>query len=175
MSDTAYQIDGRRLRALAEVDAMPSSLRECVHEFGLPIVRCCVKYGVSDPIHMRELVREIWDGAREGKQTNGVYGTVDWLLIKSGGVSSATLMRVLADHGLTIVPLDPTREMLAASMAEVSGFNIKCTREEKHRLRLRAALVAASKTPFAPSEARRRRMKAASATPSPPDTLGDKT
>lgn len=156
MSDTAYQLDGKRLRALAEVDAMSPELRACVHEFGLPIVGCCAKFGITNPAHIRELVREIWDGAREGRQTNGVYGTVDWLLIKSGGLSSATLMRVLADHNLTIVPLDPTREMLNASMAEVSGFNVKCSREEKHRRRLIAALAAASKTPFAPSEVRRR-------------------
>lgn len=167
MSESPYQIGGSRLRALAEVDAMPTVLRECVHEFGLPIVRCCLKFGITNPAHVRELVREIWDGAREGGQTNGVYGTVDWLLVRSQGLSSATLSRVLADHHMTIAPLAPTREMLNASMAEVSGFNIKCTREEKHRRRLAAALVAASKTAFMPSGHRRRNSRA---TPNTTDT-----
>lgn len=166
MSESPYKIGGKRLRALDEVDGMSSGLRECVHEFGLPIVRCCLKFGVSNPLHIRELVREIWDGAREGGQTNGVYGTVDWLLIQSRGLSSATLSRVLADHNMTIAPLEPTREMLSASMAEVSSFNVKCTREEKHRRRLAAAMKAAARAELISSKTRRQ-IARASKSPQP--------
>jgi len=161
MGRTASELGVVRLRALDEVDGMPSELRECVHEFGLPIVRCCLKFGVRNPVYIRELVREIWDGAREvGPQNNGVRGTLDWLIVQANGLSAATLQRVLADHNMTIAPLFPTREMLNASMAEVSGFNVKCTREEKHRRRLVAALAAASKSALEPKRARRQALRA---------------
>lgn len=59
-----------------------------------------------------------------------------------GPVSSKMLLRFLADNHLAVVSMTPTRAMLAASMAEVSGGNIRCTREEKHKRRLEAAIRA---------------------------------
>jgi hypothetical protein len=133
----------KRSKSLEDTDALPPELRECVHEFGLPIVSACAKHGVKSKAAIRELVREIWDGARQTGQSNSAYGTLDWLLIQHGAnISAKTLYRVLAEHSLVITTVEPTRSMLAASMAEVSGFTVRCTREEKHRRRLRAALRA---------------------------------
>lgn len=131
------------IRALNATDNLPISLRECVHEFGFPIVEVCMKHGVTDPRHIRELVKEIWAGARQGGQRTGVWDTLDWILARAEGpLSSKTLLRLLADNNLALVTAEPTRAMLEASMSEVSGFNVRCTREEKHRRRLRAALRA---------------------------------
>jgi hypothetical protein len=44
---------------------------------------------------------------------------------------------------MVIVPIDPTRAMIDASLSEVSGFNVRVTKEEKHRRRLKAALETA--------------------------------
>jgi len=135
----------KRLRAFAVVDSMPSELRGCVHEFGLPIVQACLDAGVRDPRRIRQLVHEIWAGAREGLgQRGGARNEIDWLLMQNRGsvVSYGTLRRVLAQNNMAIVPVAPTRAMLDASMSTVSGFNVRVTREEKHRRRLEAALRA---------------------------------
>jgi hypothetical protein len=142
LSDTA--VGAKTVRSFAVVDDMPADLRECVHDYGFAIVTACTQVGVRDPKRIRQLVREIWAGARQGGQRSGTEGTLGWLLALNGGaLSYRTLVRVLADNNLTITPLFPTRRMLAASLAAVSGFNVRCTREEKHRRRLHAALVAA--------------------------------
>lgn len=134
-----------RHRALETADDLPPELRRMVHEFGLPIVTTCVKHGVKSPAHIRELVRDIWAGARQTSQGGGnAHGTLDWLLMQAGSnISAKKLCRFLADNNLVICSTEPTRTMLDASMAEVSGHNFRCTREEKHRLRLRAALRSA--------------------------------
>lgn len=132
--------------SLDRVDAMPRPLKECVYDYGLPIVEVLVKHGVKNPAHIREIVREIWNGARSGvqRQHSNPLGSADWLLTQSvGQISIRALMRTLSDNNMVIVPVSPTRAMLAASMAEVSTFDIKCTKEEKHRRRLRAASRAA--------------------------------
>lgn len=134
-------LQGIRERALRTTDAMSSSMRECVHEFGLPIVQGCLDAGVSDPRRIRQLVATIWYGAREAGQSGGALNTVDWLLTQTGGIPNAkTLCRILHSSGYAIVPFEATREMLNASMNEVSGYNVRVSKEEKHRRRLRAAL-----------------------------------
>lgn len=70
---------GKRQRALDEVDAMPESLRSCVHEFGLPIVSVLDKYGIRDPRHIREIVRECWTGARQTGQRVGAWSAIDFV------------------------------------------------------------------------------------------------
>lgn len=136
-----YTMSSKRLEHLASVDAMPHALRECVHEFGLPIVRTLVKFGINDPRHIREIVREIWLGPRQEGQRTGALTTLDVLMAR-GPVSSKMLLRFLADNHLAIVSMVPTRAMLDASIAEVSGGNVRCTREEKHKRRLEAAIRA---------------------------------
>jgi len=144
MIETAYEIGEQRRKQLVIVDEMSPHLRQCVHEFGLPIVRACVMAGVDDPRMIRMLVKEIWNGARQLGQKSGARNTLDWLLAQAGaGISSKTLHRVLEDNHLVISSTEPTKAMLQASLAAVSGGNVICTKEEKHRRRLRAALNAA--------------------------------
>jgi hypothetical protein len=136
-------LGARRLKALDDADGLPPDIRECVHEFGMPIVTVCLKHGVRDPRHIRELVREIWEGARHIGQRRPPMGALDWLLIQAGAqISAATLVRMLRDNNYCVTPIDPTREMLNASMREVSGYTERITKEEKHRRRLRAAIQA---------------------------------
>jgi len=136
-------ISAKRVDQLLAVDAMSPELRGCVHEFGLPIVHACLNAGVTTPRAIRRLVSEIWGGARQQGQQSGARNTIDWLLVQAGaGISSKTLNRILNENNLAIVPCSPTRAMLDASMKEVSGYNVRCTREEKHRRRLIAAIRA---------------------------------
>jgi hypothetical protein len=136
-------LGARRLKALDDADGLPPDIRECVHEFGMPIVTVCLKHGVRDPRHIRELVREIWEGARHIGQRRPPMGALDWVLTQAGAeISAPTLLRVLRDSNYFVVPHDPTRAMLNASMREVSDFSQRITKEEKHRRRLRAAIQA---------------------------------
>lgn len=135
----ATQISRRRIEALEQVDAMSPGLRQCVHEFGVPIVTVLTKFGIREPAHIREIVNMIWLGARQDSQRTGAINAIDFLLAR-GPVSSATLIRLLAENSMVITTVEPTKAMVAASMAEVSGFNVTCTKEEKHRRRLHAAL-----------------------------------
>ena len=150
------QISQRRAKALQDVDTMPGDLRACVHEFGYAIVQACLNAGVRDPRHIRHLVREIWDGARQPAQRIGcrkrpkVFDHLDWLLVQKGAsVNSECLLRFLAEHSLLVVPLEPTPMMVDASLEEVSGYNVRCSKREKHQRRLRAALQASRKHLFA--------------------------
>lgn len=138
-----HQMSDRRRRQMAFVDDMPPGLRACVHEFGLPIVFACLEARVTSPAAIRQLVAAIWAGARQVSQRSDAYDTLDWLLVQADSrISGRTLRRVLAGYNLAIVPESPTRAMLNASMAEVSDFQARITKEEKHRRRLRAAIRA---------------------------------
>lgn len=139
-------IGKRRQGALDRIDEMPADLRSCVHDYGLAVVVACMKYGVKKPNQIRDLVREIWEGPRLLGQRNGPLSSLDWLLIQSGStISARTLTRVLHDHSHCILPTDPSTAMIEASMSEVSSFNERITKREKHRRRLRAAMVAGVK------------------------------
>lgn len=139
-----HTLSAKRHSTLDRIDAMPAGLRECVHEFGFAIVNALVTNGVTKPSAIRQIVATIWAGARQECQRTDARNTIDWLLSQSGtGVSSKTLYRLLAQNNMAIVTVEPTRAMLNASLAEVSGHTVKCTKEEKHRRRLRAALRAA--------------------------------
>lgn len=134
-----------------EVDMLPLEHRRIVHEFGYSIYRALLRAGVRNPGAMRNLVNEIWHGARGSTRMGkpvGVRGSaniasLDWLLIQSGSnVSAATLLGHMRQAGLVIVPLEPMRQMIDASMETVSGHNVLVSKEEKHRRRLRAAIEA---------------------------------
>lgn len=136
-------LSAKRINQVLAVDALSPELRQCVHEFGYPIVHACLNAGVSSPRAIRVLVSEIWSGARQQGQKSDARNTLDWLLLQAGAcISSKTLNRVLNENNLAIVPCSPTRAMLDASMREVSGHSVRCTREEKHRRRLIAAIRA---------------------------------
>jgi len=139
----------RTLRGLERVDQMPSDLRRCVHEFGLPIVDACVNMGVKEPQRIRQLVHEIWSGTRETwKQAprhgaSGLVSKLDWLLTNAGSpINALGLVRVLWQSGFVIVPLAPWACMVNASIEEVQHHGI-LSKQEKHRVRLIAAVRAA--------------------------------
>lgn len=136
-------LSARRQRAWDDVDAMPAEWRAVVHEYGYAIVHACRECGVREPQRVHELVRIIWDGARSDWDKRRRGGVLDWLLIEAGSpLSTAAISRVLGNEGLAILPLVPTRPMIEASLKEVSGGNVRCTKWEKHRRRLAAALAA---------------------------------
>lgn len=145
----------RRKKSLAVVDEMPAPLRRCVHEYGSPIVNVCVKFGVKSPRHIDEIVREIWDGARNPNtrmnargeaSANIIHDKLDWLLMQAGASTSAkTLVRFLWERGFVIVTREPGQAAIDASMSTVSNFDMRVTKERKHLLRLRAAIAAQAK------------------------------
>lgn len=122
---------------------MPPELRALVHEFGYAIVNAFLVCGVRKVSTIRHLVMEVWAGARQPSQVGGAEGTLDWVLMQAGAeINAAKLERLLADFNLRIVPAEPSREMIEASMAEVSDFTQRITKREKHRRRLTAAIKA---------------------------------
>lgn len=141
-------VSKRSIREFDEMGRLSPGLRECVHEFGFAIVNSCRQVGINEPRHIRMLVREIWDGARQPMQRNGAVGMVnrlDWLLVQgSAGVSASQLLRYLFDHGFIVVPREPTPPMVDASMDAVNHMGV-VSKRQKHHNRLRAAHKAAVK------------------------------
>jgi hypothetical protein len=142
----------RRIESLAKVDAMSPALRACVHDYGLPIVQACLNAGVTSPSRIRQLVAQILMGAREASQrphrageNNRVPFTVDMLLAQSGsGLTAEGLAHLLWQNNVVIIPKEPTRSAVEASMEEASNSNVRVTKETKHRLRLKAAIKASA-------------------------------
>lgn len=133
----------RASKQFAEIERFPAELRQCVHEYGYPIIKQFICCGITKPGQIHNLMREIWEGARSSRQSRQRSGILDWLLIQAGAeITAAELCRALRASNLIIVPTTPTKAMIEASMATVSGFNLKVTKMDKHRLRLLAALDA---------------------------------
>lgn len=134
----------KRERALMRTDGMSSGLRACVHEFGYPIVYTCLEMGVSDPNRIRQLVFVIWSGARSIGQKSDPGQMMQWLDQQAeGDVPPATTRALCLHSSWLFIPSGATRRMVEASMAEVSGFNERVTKWEKHSRRLNAALTVA--------------------------------
>jgi hypothetical protein len=145
------RVQARTQRELQITDSMTRELRECVHEFGLPIVERLMWHGVTSPGAIREIVREVWDGARQPSQRlygaagASVVNKLDWVLIQANcPISAKRLIRVLADRSYTITPSHPTAAMINASLSALHNHGL-VSKHEKHRLRLIAALKAAQK------------------------------
>lgn len=136
-------VGARTLRSMDAFDRLPAPLREAAREFGLPIVTVCAKFGVTNPRHIAELVTEIWAGARQCAQRSDTNQSIDWFLLQNeASVTRRQLFRFMAENNIAVVKAEPTRAMIDASLAAVSGFNVRCTKDEKHLRRLRAALRA---------------------------------
>lgn len=141
--DTKMVVSGPRNKALDEVDRLPPDLRACAHEYGLPIVTVCMKHGVKKASAIHELVREIWTGARQTSQRRVPSSTLDWYFSQAGlDMNTATLLRLLDNQSLIIIPKFATREMIEASIKTIANFDLRLTKHEKHRMRLNAALIA---------------------------------
>lgn len=142
-AEETWTVARKTQASLDRVDAMSAGMRRCVHEYGEIIVMVLHKHGIRRPEHIDEIVKEIWEGARQHRQRRPLLGTLDWLLVQNGcDLSSATLGRILHNNSMAIVATEPTRAMLDASMRECSEFRDRVTKEEKHRRRLRAAVRA---------------------------------
>lgn len=146
MSQQENMMAARTYRSLDFTDSLPPDLRACVHEFGTAIVEVLMKHGVRNPDHIKEVVMEVWRGSRSFAQKSDTpepLRCVEWLMNQSGcDLPVKTLWRVLYLGGYAIVPLCPTRAMLDASMAAVTGGKVVCTKEEKHRRCYSAAVKA---------------------------------
>lgn len=147
------RLPARVLRALDRTDNMAPEIRACVHEYGYAIVNALLNAGVTQPAQMRNLVREIWEGARQPHQASAerknrpsFLDKLDWILIQAESkISAVTLVRVLRDNAMVIVALEPSPAMIAASMSTVADHNLRITKTEKHRRRIRAAIEASVK------------------------------
>lgn len=144
-------------RTLDWVDDLPKPLRRCVHEYGPDLVRTMVNIGITKASHIDLLVKEVVHGARQPHQRQGrtigdrsergtpVAAHLDWLLIQAGaGITAARLIRLMASNGLLIVPIEPNELMVETSIAETGKLGL-CSKQQKHRARLRAANHAAAK------------------------------
>ncbi len=144
-------VSKRIMKSMDAVDEMPPGLRACVHEFGFAIVNALRSNGISNPPQIRQLVHEIWMGARQPTQRTGfrqspMLGNLDWILLQAGaGISAKTLVRVLRQHTMVIVPCEPSSIMVDASMDAVNHMGV-VTKAQKHRNRLRAAIAASTKS-----------------------------
>lgn len=151
MAGRAYSKQERSERALQDTDAMPSELRMCVHEFGYAIVNAMRQAGVTKPGVIRQLVHECWQGPRQPLQNqhrsagSSALNNLDWLMLQcKAGISAATLIRVLRQNSLIVIQIEPTQQMVEASMHFTEGRGI-LTKSAKHKGRLRAALDVAVK------------------------------
>jgi hypothetical protein len=136
-------VSDRTQEHFKEVDAMSPEMRACVHEFGYSIVAAFAQFGIRNPTAIREITRACWEGPRSPRQRRPVNGTLDWLLVQSGAqINAAQLCRVLRMNSLLIVPQTPTKSMIDASMNEVKNHGTLCSKHDKHRIRLVAALAA---------------------------------
>lgn len=138
------------------VDRMPAHLRPLVHEYGLSTVLAFLAKGITKPQDIRHLIGAVWVGAREpgNKAANDEHrGThrsmvaLDRVMIGlGGGVPAVKLARALYHLGYAVMPYShPTAEMVAASMAAVTGFDPMLTKKDKHGRRLSAAMHAYAK------------------------------
>lgn len=107
---------------MARIDAMPKEIRELVHEFGLTMVQAFLDQKITKPSSIRHLILQVQRGSLDTGTSSGSAG---WMQ---------------AGRCMVVVPQEPTDAMINASMETVSNFDVKVTKFEKHRLRLRAAL-----------------------------------
>lgn len=156
MGEAAFEegirLPARTLKALDRTDAMSPGLRACVHEFGGEIVHTLTSVGIDDPNQIRSIVHSIWMGARQPAQRNPIGRTrspvldnLDWIMMQAGaGITAATLLRVLWQHSMVIVPREPSTIMVGASMDAVKHMGT-VSKAQKHHGRLKAAIYAATR------------------------------
>lgn len=150
--EEGLRLPARTLKALDRSDAMPAELRACVHEFGWEIVSTLTAVGITDPNQIRAIVHSVWMGARQPAQRNPIGRTrspvldnLDWIMMQAGaGITAATLLRVLWQHSMVIVPREPSTIMVGASMDAVKQMGT-VTKAQKHHGRLKAAIYASTR------------------------------
>ena len=135
------------------VDRLPAAYRALVHEFGMSMVNDFVIAGVGDPKTIRRLIAVVRRGAREINNkrppniaTAPALNALDVVLTQMGaGIPGRAVAGALRDLDYLILPISPTKVMIAASMATVANHDVRVTKEGKHERRLQAALRAADR------------------------------
>lgn len=134
---------------IENVDNLPPAFRALVHEFGWSIVRAFMDCGMTQPHRIRHLIHTVWQGNKEPANKRKSAGpgsralsSLDDLLIQSGSsVNAQTVIGLLRSADLAAVIRDPTPNMIAASSNALDEANTgRVTHEQKHQLRLRAAI-----------------------------------
>ena len=77
-------VSKKTVLSFERVDNLTPALRACVHEFSESTVNACLSAGVRDPNRIRQLIKDIWEGARQPTQRRQTLGTLDWVLIQAG-------------------------------------------------------------------------------------------
>jgi len=121
-------LKNRIVARMSEIDALPAEMRQLVHDFGWTVVKAFRDAGVTKAKTIVHLIRCVNEGSVEGKSRPMIF------------LDEAP--KALAGNGLAVVPIEPTQEMIDASLAQVTGFNVIVSKPEKHRRRLRAAIEA---------------------------------
>lgn len=146
-----------RRKRMAEIDTLPEAWRHLVHEFGwtiiAPFFRAGLKPGVAK--HLIEIVLLGAHEIREKRSANCLQSPAAARVAKAiSGIATPYTPSALAVEirrgGGIIVPMQPTREMVLASMTALHRrpFIGAIDTERKHRLRLSDALAAAAKTEY---------------------------
>jgi len=143
VSESRFHSD-KVMRSFATLERFDPALRDCVHEFGMAIVQLCLHAGVTDPRRIRVLVHGIWSGARSvGQRGSHPIEVLDWLLPQqTEPISTKAVISVIHANGHTIVSRTPTKTMIEASLTALDDQGW-VTKQEKHSLRLAAAIRAA--------------------------------
>jgi len=121
-------VDAKRARRMETVDAMTAEWRVLVHGYGFTIIDALLCCGVTKAKHARHIIETI---------LNEMSAT-------RGGFSSQGA-RSLEANQMVLISKEPTEAMIEASMATVSSYDMTVTKREKHRLRLKAAIDAATR------------------------------
>ena len=124
-------IVARAQKRMDRVDAFPADVRAVIYEHGLETVQEFWNHGVRKAKSISHLIAT-------ARGTDFANGQPRFGLNRGPNTKSNSLNR-----RTTIAPLEPTSAMIQASMAEVSTFDQRITKTEKHRRRLRAALLVA--------------------------------
>lgn len=131
--DYNARIVERAQERMARVDSFPPDVRAVIYERGLETVQEFWNHGVRKARSIEYLIAVTL--AEDQADGNPRFG-----------LNRAPSKPNPLTRAMVTVPLNPTSEMIAASMAEVSGGNERMTKSEKHRRRLRAAIHAAIKS-----------------------------
>lgn len=74
-------IDERRVKRMAEVDAMPADMRRLVHDYGLNVVLALQQAGVRKTKHMRHIVETVLN---EFSPTRGSFSAQGQRALRDG-------------------------------------------------------------------------------------------
>lgn len=131
------------------VDSLPPDIRAVVHDYGQTRVRFCLQAGITDGKTIRNLLASLLLGSPDGTNrthkigANRIETAIDSILLGLGApaVARELVTTLRRNGGLTIIPLEPTPIGIDASLGALDRIGY-VTREQKHKIRLRAAVRA---------------------------------